>query len=218
MPVFMIKTRTAYQKPMVPKAMIQPNLQAAIQACKEEMAAEEMILSMEILEGETGKILWDSSAEPTKSDIMLEHGAVNLLLPTEQFNVTDYMSLPMVIDTNLLEDMILIDNKPLTTGRINKPEPQFQEFKWPKDKPFVKTDLPSMSQEELYKQYYCTPAPVEKGKQRISQATIMPSNTPGCFVAWGRNEGGKQIRTSRIVKIDIEAGTIETLNSIYEIV
>ena len=57
-----------------------------------------------------------------------------------------------------------------------------------------------------------------KPRHKINAPMIVPANTPGKFVAWGHKENGEQIRTSHIIRIDIEAGTIETQNSIYEII
>jgi hypothetical protein len=57
-----------------------------------------------------------------------------------------------------------------------------------------------------------------KPHHKINAPMIVPANTPGKYVAWGHKENGEQIRTSHIVKIDIEAGTIETKNSVYEII
>ena len=57
-----------------------------------------------------------------------------------------------------------------------------------------------------------------KPRHKINAPMIVPASTPGKFIAWGLDENDEQIRTSHIVKIDIEAGTIETQNSIYEII
>ena len=60
-------------------------------------------------------------------------------------------------------------------------------------------------------------SPKPKPRYKINAPMITPASTSGKYIAWGHKENGEQIRTSHIVKIDIEAGTIETLNSIYEI-
>lgn len=155
MPAYTINTRTAY-KPMHTFMVYTSCLEAHIKVCKAKMLEDEMILRIEILCDR--KVVWDSSAEPTKSDIMVQHGAVNI---------------------------------PATV----------------------------MDPKDLFG--YPTPGP--KPRYKINQPTIVPGNTPGNFVAYGYrvlgdDEENESIRTSKIIKIDIEAGTIETLNSIYEIV
>lgn len=54
----------------------------------------------------------------------------------------------------------------------------------------------------------------DKPHKHLQFPTLFPARTEGKFTAMGKCEG-KEIRTSRIVKIDVEAGYIETMNSIY---
>ncbi|QHJ81355.1 MAG: hypothetical protein [Bacteriophage sp.] len=54
----------------------------------------------------------------------------------------------------------------------------------------------------------------DKPHKHLQFPTLFPARTEGKFTAMGKCEG-KEIRTSHIVKIDVEVGYIETLNTIY---
>lgn len=53
-----------------------------------------------------------------------------------------------------------------------------------------------------------------KPTKQIQFPTIFPARTPNKFFAMGVVDG-KEVRTSHIVKFDVEAGIIETLNTNY---